>query len=127
MADDLRRFVNRFAISARRAGPVERLKKWAKRNPALATAVVAAVFALGAAGFFAWRAVDAVRQLGEKERQAALEKAMLAAMSGNLDQADEELAVAEKRGHHRAGATRRRAGALYRGDAKQRSANWRGC
>ena len=31
MADDLRCYVNRFAISARRAGRVQRLVKWARR------------------------------------------------------------------------------------------------
>src|SRR6516164_400888 len=36
MAEDLRRYVNRFAISARRAGPAERLRKWIRRHPGLA-------------------------------------------------------------------------------------------
>src|SRR5215470_11808076 len=35
MADDLRRYVNRFAIAARRAGPIERLRKWVRRHPGL--------------------------------------------------------------------------------------------
>ena len=36
MADDLRRFVNRFAISAKRTGPIGRAAKWARRHPAVA-------------------------------------------------------------------------------------------
>src|SRR6516165_3232768 len=51
LADDLRRYVNRFAISARRAGPLTRLKKWAKRNPAVAAGRVLGVVAIHAAGF----------------------------------------------------------------------------
>src|SRR5262249_41616092 len=36
LADDLRRYVSRFAISAKRAGPVARVVKWAKRRPGVA-------------------------------------------------------------------------------------------
>src|SRR5919204_3043360 len=36
MAEDLRRYVNRFAISARRGGPVARAVKWVKRRPGVA-------------------------------------------------------------------------------------------
>ena len=56
LADDLRRYVNRFAISARRAGPLTRLKKWAKRNPAIAAAGLLVLVAIATAGFFAWQA-----------------------------------------------------------------------
>jgi serine/threonine protein kinase len=38
LADDLRRYVNRFAILARRVGPLGKLKKWVKRNPVLTVA-----------------------------------------------------------------------------------------
>ena len=41
MAEDLRRYVNRFAILARRAGPFARLQKWVMRNPALSAALAA--------------------------------------------------------------------------------------
>src|SRR5207245_986965 len=56
MAEDLRRFVNRFAIAAKRAGPIERLRKWVRRHPALAGALLVAVLAVAAAGAFAYRA-----------------------------------------------------------------------
>jgi serine/threonine protein kinase len=41
LAEDLRRYVNRFAISARRVGPAQRLVKWARRRPAVAARCVA--------------------------------------------------------------------------------------
>jgi tetratricopeptide (TPR) repeat protein len=128
LAEDLRRFVNRFAISARRAGPLVRAKKWAKRNPALAAAALLILAAVGATGFFAWRADTERRQrltdeqrreaeaLGER-RQAAVDRAILAAMSGRLADADTALLDAERLG---ADLAERRfvAGILaqYRGD-----------
>jgi hypothetical protein len=56
MAEDLRRYVNRFAISARRAGPVERLRKWAKRHPGLAVGTVLTALAATLAAVFAIQA-----------------------------------------------------------------------
>src|SRR5260370_29267691 len=53
MAEDLRRYVNRFAISARRAGPAERMRKWIKRHPGLAAGVALAFLGMLLAGFFA--------------------------------------------------------------------------
>jgi formylglycine-generating enzyme required for sulfatase activity len=43
LADDLRRFLNREPIRARRVSPAERAWKWARRNPALASLVVTVV------------------------------------------------------------------------------------
>jgi serine/threonine protein kinase len=95
LTDDLRRYVNRFAILARRTGPLGRLKKWVKRNPAVTTAGVATLLAVGAAGFFAYqshlseqRAEESRRrhteELQEERRKSALasamERAVLAAM-----------------------------------------------
>ncbi len=36
MAEDLRRYVNRFAIAARRVGPLGRMRKWVRRHPGVA-------------------------------------------------------------------------------------------
>lgn len=49
LADDLRRYLDGFPISARRAGPRRRLMAWARRNPneAVLVAVVAATLLLG--------------------------------------------------------------------------------
>ncbi|MFL5328731.1 MAG: WD40 repeat domain-containing serine/threonine protein kinase [Gemmataceae bacterium] len=44
LADDLRRFLNGQPITARRVGTVERLRLWARRNPALAVTTVVALF-----------------------------------------------------------------------------------
>jgi serine/threonine protein kinase len=124
LADDLRRYVNRFAILAKRSGPAARLKKWVKRNPALSGAGLLAVVALALAGFFAWRAHDAEQQrqteLLAERRQVALDKAILSAMSSQLADADAALLEAERLG---AGLAERRfvAGILsqYRGDAHE--------
>jgi hypothetical protein len=42
LADDLRRYVNRFAILAKRAGPLTRARKWVRRNRALSAALAGA-------------------------------------------------------------------------------------
>src|SRR5947207_1615402 len=56
LAEDLRRYVNRFAIAARRAGPIERLRKWIRRHPGVAGALAGVLLALGVAGYFAYQA-----------------------------------------------------------------------
>ncbi|MCI0701971.1 MAG: protein kinase [Planctomycetia bacterium] len=99
LADDLRRFVNRFAIQARRAGPLGRLKKWVKRNPALSAAAVVVLLAFVAVGGFAYRShlldqeAEEARQHLEDERrnqrrEAAQAKAILAAMTGDFPAAE---------------------------------------
>src|SRR5207248_8494248 len=40
LADDLQRFLNDEPIKARQAGTVERLRRWRRRNPALAFALL---------------------------------------------------------------------------------------
>ncbi|MEE8107193.1 MAG: WD40 repeat domain-containing serine/threonine-protein kinase [Planctomycetota bacterium] len=49
MADDLRRFLAREPIHARRRGPVARLALWTRRNPALALSLLAVVTVGGVA------------------------------------------------------------------------------
>jgi hypothetical protein len=46
LAEDLRRWLHGEPIRARPIGPLERLAKWARRNPALTAALV--IFAVGA-------------------------------------------------------------------------------
>ena len=45
LADDLRRYLNRLAIEAKRVGPIGRLRKWARRNPAIAAMLVVVILA----------------------------------------------------------------------------------
>jgi serine/threonine protein kinase len=98
LAADLRRYVNRFAIAARRAGPVERLRKWVKRRPGLAAALALLVVAVGVAGYFGYRAYRAEQMVQAERRQNALEKATEAALSGDLERARKAIVEAEAAG-----------------------------
>jgi tetratricopeptide (TPR) repeat protein len=120
MAEDLRRYVNRFAIAARRPGPVERLKKWVRRHPGLAAGLTCALLAVCVAGFFAWRAHVAGQEAQVEKRRAAFEKAHLEAMSGRFAEADKAIAEAELLGAS-AGQLRMLRGLLayYRSDYPQ--------
>jgi serine/threonine protein kinase len=106
MAEDLRRYVNRFAIAARRAGPVERLKKWAKRHPGLVAGLACAALAVAAASYFAVQAhlaeerrrverEEQAKELLAEKRRNALDKAMAAAMAGDFGGAEKAIAEAE--------------------------------
>jgi WD40 repeat protein/serine/threonine protein kinase len=63
LADDLRRFLDGKPILARRAGPAERLAKWAKRRPAVA--------ALGALSAFAVVVLAVSAVVVNRERESA--------------------------------------------------------
>lgn len=109
MADDLKRYVNRFAIRARRTGPIVRGYKWIKRNPAFSTALaVVALSAVIAVGF-GFRAHQAERRRAEaqakhdgtlltEKRRFALEKAVLAARLEDFNDAREAIRAAEQLG-----------------------------
>jgi hypothetical protein len=97
MADDLRRYVNRFAITARRAGPWTRLTKWVKRHPGVAASLGGLVVALLAAGLFAAQARHTHDLLRAEQRQSAVEDAILEAMSGDSQAALQAVAAAESR------------------------------
>ncbi len=109
MAEDLRRYLNRFAILARRAGPFDQLGKWIRRNPALSAALAGVlVFALGATGLIyrnhlaEVRRIEELAKLEEKQlnerREAALEKAILASRLEDFDGARQAIREAEKLG-----------------------------
>jgi serine/threonine protein kinase len=109
LAEDLRRYLNRFAISARRAGPIERSRKWAKRHPGLCAGLACALLAIIVASYFAFQAYRSEEQrhaeiehlqqqeLAEK-RQNALDKALLVAMTGDMAEAERVIIEAEKMG-----------------------------
>jgi tetratricopeptide (TPR) repeat protein len=98
LADDLRRYLNRFAILARRAGPLTRARKWVKRNPGVAALLGCLLVAVLAAGFFAHQAKKDRDWLREEQRQAAVERAILEALSGDAQAALEAIADAENKG-----------------------------
>jgi serine/threonine protein kinase len=95
MAEDLRRFVNRFAIAARPLGPVQRVVKWAKRHPALAAALAVALLAGLAAVGFAIEATRAQEHARDQARRSAIERATLIARSGDLDATEKAIGEAE--------------------------------
>jgi serine/threonine protein kinase len=105
MAEDLRRYVNRFAISARRAGPTQRLVKWVRRRPAVAVALGCLVVALALVIVFAYRADQADRQRLAEHEQARLQlldekirNAYLIATTGDLQRTDEAIKEIEELG-----------------------------
>ncbi|MFO0889030.1 MAG: protein kinase [Isosphaeraceae bacterium] len=117
MAEDLRRFAGRREISARRTGPVGRMVRWARRRPGLATAIGAAAIAMAAAAALGLEAHRTRQRLLAERSQAALEKAILIALSGDFDETDRAIAQAEALGAS-TGEVRMLRGqvALYRGD-----------
>jgi hypothetical protein len=87
LAEDLRRYLKGEAITARPVGAIERVAKWARRNPALAGAVVAvaAVLLLGT-GASLYFAFDASRQAEKaKENEAAANKHAADAITARND------------------------------------------
>jgi tetratricopeptide (TPR) repeat protein len=95
MAEDLRRYVNRFAIAARRAGPVERLRKWTRRHPGLAAALAGVLLLTLTAGFFAYQAaraerarIDAAREADRKLLEAKMEHALDHVLRGDFAAAE---------------------------------------
>jgi serine/threonine protein kinase/WD40 repeat protein len=112
LAADLDRWVAGEPISARPAGRIERLAKWARRNPALAAlniVSVAAIIALTVLGISAWhnaaRRTEAVKDLEGAQHQIDLKRQELARLK---TQQEQDIAAAEQ-------AARRRA---YRSDLR---------
>ncbi|MHC4698073.1 MAG: protein kinase domain-containing protein [Planctomycetota bacterium] len=95
MAEDLRCFVNRFAISAKRAGPVTRTVKWVRRRPTVAAMIVVSLLAVGAAGFFAHRSQQQHLQRIAEQGQHALDQAVVEVLSGRYDEVEPWLEKAE--------------------------------
>jgi serine/threonine protein kinase len=95
LAEDLDRYLKRFAISARRAGPIQRTVNWARRHPALALAMAAVFVACMAALFFANQSRLSERKRLAEEQQSAVEKAFALAMSGDFKSANQAIDAAE--------------------------------
>src|SRR5262249_51289918 len=90
-------------------GPVERLAKWARRNPALAAVTAAALAALAVAGVLGYRShLAEQRRLADRlahqerllavQRQNALERALTAALGGDFVGAGKAIDEAEQLG-----------------------------
>jgi tetratricopeptide (TPR) repeat protein len=105
LADDLRRYVNRFAIRARRVGPVRRLVKWVRRHPAVAASLGCLLVAVCVALGFAYRAHQAEQRRLYEQDQARLQlldektrNAYLIATSGDLKKTEEAIKEIEALG-----------------------------
>jgi tetratricopeptide (TPR) repeat protein len=96
LAADLRRFLAGQPILARRLGWIGRGLRWVRRSPGIVTALLGVILALGVAGFFAWRVYHVEQAHQTEQRQNALEKAILAAMSGEAEQAEAAVTEAER-------------------------------
>jgi tetratricopeptide (TPR) repeat protein len=105
LAEDLRRYVNRFAISARRAGPVWRLVKWARRRPAVAASLGCVCVAVGVALALACWAYHENQQWQLEKKQARaqlldekIRHAYQVASSGDLKRTEEAIQEIERLG-----------------------------
>ena len=87
MASDLRNYVNRFAISARRSGPIAKAVKWSRRHRAQSAMLVGACFLALTALFFAHRLQVSQSRWTQAQQQEVFETALLSAMIGELDDA----------------------------------------
>jgi serine/threonine protein kinase/sugar lactone lactonase YvrE len=78
LADDLRRFLAREPIVTRPVGRLERVGKWARRRPALASLVAVSVLAVlvlgGVAAYFTTTLAERNRRLGEEVERAEQSK-----------------------------------------------------
>ncbi|MCE9530114.1 MAG: protein kinase [Planctomycetes bacterium] len=101
LSDDLRRWVDGEPIMARRAGPLERVVKWARRNPAVAGLLVLVVVSLAVGATVSYLNYrDAKHQEG-----IAIEKADLA--TRETIRADSEAREAKRLGNHEPSLRRR--------------------
>jgi hypothetical protein len=109
LADDLRRYANRFAVLAKRPGRFTKLRKWVRRNPWLTGAGLAVLVAVGAAGFFAWQVRDAEQrrvteqqrrdtEAAEEKRRLAIDRATAAALAFDVVGTEKAVAEAEAAG-----------------------------
>ncbi len=101
MASDLRRFVNRFAISARRLGPIGRGAKWVRRNRLVSILCLLLLFTGGVAGAMAYR-----NRLDRFERiEEAMDTLLLHAFNDQFDKAMEQYEIARQLGATRSQLT----------------------
>ncbi len=98
MAADLRAYVNRFAISAKRIGPVARTIKWSRRHRGLSFALATSTVLAAMAIFFAFRAHDSQTRWNATRQEQVFETALLAALEGKQENAKSSLEEAKRLG-----------------------------
>jgi serine/threonine protein kinase/WD40 repeat protein len=97
MAEDLKRFVEDRPVRARRVSETERLWRWCRRNPLVASllAGIVLVFLAGFAGvFWQWREAETAR--ADETRQRGRAEALRQGAETARDEADQARAAAEK-------------------------------
>ena len=92
LAEDLRRFVRRHAISARRMGPFGHSVRWVKRNPSWACLILLAMCSVAGLGL-AYKNHLAQQRENLKSTQQLF---LLYCVGGNLDMADTQMRQAKK-------------------------------
>jgi tetratricopeptide (TPR) repeat protein len=100
LAEDLDRWLNGEPIQARRAGPWERLRKWGKRQPALAALIgVAAAAGVSLVCGIVWHngQLQAAAELARREQKAAEEERRRAQKSATAERRAAAEAQAERR------------------------------
>jgi serine/threonine protein kinase/tetratricopeptide (TPR) repeat protein len=96
MASDLRAYVNRFAISAKRTGVLGRVHKWIRRHPAISANLLIIVLISGLAAWLGYRnhvsnlqfakmAKEKEQRLRETKIRNEKERALSAAIAGNFE------------------------------------------
>jgi WD40 repeat protein len=109
LADDLRRFLDRQPIHARPASKVERVLKWARRQPALAALTFSTLLTvvLGFVGVMLWaKAERRAHDFAERAREMAVGQRNLALQEQERAEAEKQRAEIERQ---RADAERYRA------------------
>ncbi len=116
LAEDLRRYINRFEISAKRVGVVGRTVKWVRRHPGVAALLGLVILAGAAAGVAAYQVRLSNQRMAAMQLDKAKEDALLAAWSGQFESAERDIQEAERLGVSHAWARMLRAQVAFHQD-----------
>jgi tetratricopeptide (TPR) repeat protein len=98
LAEDLRRFVGRHVIAAKRVGPLGRAVKWMRRRPLVAALLGCVLLAVLVAGALAYRSHLDRQARAAVEADRALDQAVIEAFSGHHAETERLLLRAEALG-----------------------------